>query len=68
MNMFGKKKEEEPAGRIYNTVMPDSAPEEAPAPAPSKKDAAADTTPKAPTAEDDDDWSAVPAFLRRGKK
>lgn len=62
-----KKEEEEPAGRIYNTVMPDSTPEEAPA-ATAKKQEAPETTPKAPSAEDEDEWSAVPAFLRRGKK
>lgn len=63
-----KEEEEGTAGRIYNTVMPDAetaAPEEKPA---SKKEVVADTTPKAPSTEDDDEWSAVPAFLRRGKK
>jgi len=59
-----KKEDEEPAGRIYNTVMPEAeAVEEAP-----RKEEKAETKPKAPSAEDEDDWSAVPAFLRRGKK
>lgn len=64
--MTGKKaKEEEEVGRIYNTVMP-SDPE--PETKEEKKEAAKrDTTPKAAD-EDEDDWSAVPAFLRRGKK
>jgi cell division protein FtsZ len=61
-----KKDDDESVGRIYNTVMPDAAPlEEMPTP---KKENAETTTPKAPASEEDDDWSAVPAFLRRGKK
>lgn len=62
-----KKEEEDTSGRIYNTVMPD-AEVVAEEPAEVKEVATDDTTPKAPTAEDDDEWSAVPAFLRRGKK
>ena len=59
-----KKEDEEPAGRIYNTVMPEAeAVEETP-----RKEEKVETKPKAPSAEDEDDWSAVPAFLRRGKK
>lgn len=66
--MSSKKKdeEEEKTGRIYNTVMP-SEPEveekEEKKEAPAKRE----VTPKA-VDEDEDDWSAVPAFLRRGKK
>ncbi len=61
-----KEPEEAPVGKIYNTVMPaatravvddmDTVPaakREEPAPKP---------------IEEDDEWSAVPAFLRRGKK
>ena len=59
-----KKEEEEPAGRIYNTVMPNTdTPEE-----PVRKEEKLDTKPKAPSVDDEDEWSAVPAFLRRGKK
>lgn len=49
-------------GKIFNTL---ATPEKAPAKEPEvKKPASAQTT--API-EDDDDWSAVPAFLRRSK-
>ena len=61
-----KKEEEDTTGRIYNTVMPEV--EVVPEEKVEKKDDPSETTPKAPTAEDDDEWSAVPAFLRRGKK
>jgi len=54
--------EDEPSGRIYNTVMPEPAPEEEVEMPQTKKG----TTPKPP--EEDDDWGAVPAFLRRNKK
>lgn len=62
----GKKEpHDEESGRIYNTVLPDAEPEE------SEKEergaAKKGTTPKPPT-DEDDDWGAVPAFLRRNKK
>lgn len=52
--------EERGKGKIFNTI----APKEAPKPAPEEKKVEA--TP-APTDDNDDDWSAVPAFLRRSK-
>lgn len=63
--MAPKKKEEEPVstmGRIYNTVATSTKDEEAVPPIATQKP---DPTPKA---DDDDDWSGVPAFLRRSKK
>jgi len=62
----GKKETpEEEGGRIYNTVLPEAEAQEE-----SKEERGAakkGTTPK-PVSEDDDDWGAVPAFLRRNKK
>lgn len=59
----GKEREEdERPGRIYNTSMPS----EEEAPAQKDEEAPRKTTPKA--AEEDDDWAAVPAFLRRSRK
>lgn len=56
--------DEERAGKIYNTVLPSEAGEETEAP---KEDQTQKkTTPK--SVEEDDDWSAVPAFLRRSRK
>lgn len=66
MNSKKKDEDEEKTGRIYNTVMPsepDVEEKEEKKEAPAKRDVA----PK-PVDEDEDDWSAVPAFLRRGKK
>ena len=59
-----REEEEVATGRIYNTVMPDAVREEE---EPRKEDRQ-ETKPKSPSAEDEDEWSAVPAFLRRGKK
>lgn len=59
-----KKKEEEQTamGRIYNTVAAPVKDEDAVPPISEKKP---EPTPKL---DDDDDWSGVPAFLRRSKK
>lgn len=61
-----EKKEEEPLAKIYNTVIPSARSieldEEAVAPV--KR---SEPTPK-PAADDDDEWTAVPAFLRRNRK
>lgn len=59
-----KKKEEEAStiGRIYNTVASSAKDEESVPPIATQK------PDPAPKAEDDDDWSGVPAFLRRSKK
>jgi len=59
-----KEREEEPAGKIYNTVIPTPLrDEETVAPVRRQQE---EPTPK--PMEEDDDWSAVPAFLRRSKK
>lgn len=66
-NKKDKKEDEDRSGKIYNTVMPeDVKPEEADEveEAPSRKK---ETTPKADD-HDEDDWGAVPAFLRRSRK
>ena len=61
--MAPKKKEEETAmGRIYNTVAAPVKDDEAVPPISEKK------TEPTPKADEDDDWSGVPAFLRRRKK
>lgn len=61
--MAPKKKEEDTSmGKIYNTIMPASKDEEAVPPISEKKP---EPTPKV---DEDDDWSGVPAFLRRSKK
>lgn len=61
--MAPKKKEEETAmGRIYNTVAAPVKDDEAVPPISEKK------TEPTPKADEDDDWSGVPAFLRRSKK
>jgi cell division protein FtsZ len=58
-----KEKKEDEVGRIYNTVMPRD--EEEKKEEKAERTALKDTVPKA---EEEDDWSAVPAFLRRSKK
>jgi cell division protein FtsZ len=66
-SLFSRNEESEPKGKIFNTITPNDKPVVAAAPkemADVKKPAG--TTPAAPV-EDDDDWSAVPAFLRRSK-
>lgn len=56
--------DEDSSGRIYNTVLPETTEEEE---KPQKNDTAKKgTTPKA--VDEDDDWGAVPAFLRRSRK
>lgn len=57
-----KKEKKEEDGRIFNTIMPTPMKDDD-AVAPVKRE---EPTPK--PADDEDDWSAVPAFLRRGKK
>lgn len=57
-----RTEEDERPGRIYNTSMP--AEEEATPPR--EEEAPRKTTPKA--VDEDDDWAAVPAFLRRSRK
>jgi cell division protein FtsZ len=61
-----EKKEEDSMGKIYNTVMPSPRPVEADEEtvAPVRR---SDPIPKA-ASDEDDEWSAVPAFLRRGKR
>jgi len=59
-----KEKEDESAGKIYNTAIPTPMrDEETVAPVRRQQE---EPTPK--PMEEDDDWSAVPAFLRRSKK
>src|SRR3989344_5915499 len=59
-----KEKEDESAGKIYNTAIPTPLrDEETVAPVRRQQE---EPTPK--PMEEDDDWSAVPAFLRRSKK
>lgn len=65
--MNSKKQKDEEEGRIYNTVMPAQEEEKEEEEAPQKETTKKETTPK-PVSEEEDDWSAVPAFLRRGKK
>lgn len=63
---FGREKDEAPLGKIFNTpatsgktpALSENEGEKKPAPEPA--------TPK-PAEEDDDEWGAVPAFLRRPK-
>lgn len=57
-----EKKEEEQAGKIYNTVMPSRVDDEEIVP-PVRRD-----MPAPKPAEEDDEWAAVPAFLRRNRK
>ncbi len=67
-SLFSRESDVEPKGKIFNTIT--AAEKVAPAPTPKEmadvKKPAPGTTPAAPV-EDDDDWSAVPAFLRRSK-
>jgi cell division protein FtsZ len=56
------KEEDTSIGKIYNTIMPASKDEEAVPPISEKKP---EPTPKV---DEDDDWTGVPAFLRRSKK
>lgn len=55
-----KKEKKEDEGKIFNTIMPAAKDEEVVAPV--RKE------PEPKPADDDDDWGAVPAFLRRNKK
>jgi cell division protein FtsZ len=58
-----KKEKKEDEGKIFNAIMPASVKDEEVV-APAKRE-----EPKpVPMDEEDDDWSAVPAFLRRNKK
>ncbi len=57
-----EKKEEDMAGKLYNSIMAPKDEEAVPPIAQQKPEPA----PK--PADDDDDWGAVPAFLRRSKK
>jgi cell division protein FtsZ len=58
-----KKAEDEDRGRIYNTIAPSPTRDVDDVPAVKREE----PVPK-PVDEDDDEWSAVPAFLRRNKK
>jgi len=58
----GKKEKKEEEGKIFNTIMPSPLKDEETV-APVKRE---DPTPK--PLDEEDDWSAVPAFLRRSKK
>lgn len=66
-----EKKDEEPKGigRIFNSVQPPTSKLEAEPvkPAEIKQQAKQDPQPVDEEDEDDDDWGAVPAFLRRSK-
>jgi len=70
--MTGKKDkkdaqgEDTQSGRTYNTALPESAAEVDTKAKEESHDGKKGTTPKA--ANDDDDWGAVPAFLRRSRK
>ncbi len=57
-----KKEKKEDDNKIFNTIMPTPAVKDEEAVAPAR----IEPTPK--PADDDDDWGAVPAFLRRNKK
>ncbi len=57
-----KKEKKEEDGKIFNTIMPSPMKDEE-AVAPARRE---EPVPK--PADEDDDWGAVPAFLRRGKK
>lgn len=57
-----KEKKEEEAGKIYNTIMPSRVDDEEIVP-PVRRD-----MPAPKPAEEDDEWAAVPAFLRRNKR
>ena len=57
--LFAPEKTEESKGKIFNTILPSSAKETAKAAATEDKKVLEDA---------DDDWGAVPAFLRRAKK
>jgi cell division protein FtsZ len=59
----GKKDKKEDEGKIFNTIMPSPMKDEETVP-PVKRQ---EPEPK-PVQDDDDDWGAVPAFLRRNKK
>ena len=56
--------DDERSGKIYNTILPSS--EREPEAEETKEDSAKKTTPK--SVDEEEDWSAVPAFLRRGRK
>ena len=51
-------------GKIFNTI---TTPKEAPKPVVDEKKPEGKQTPPPPIEDNDDDWSAVPAFLRRSK-
>ena len=55
-----EKAAEDTKGKIFNTIMPSSSKEAPKAPAPTEE--------KKVLEDVDDDWGAVPAFLRRAKK
>lgn len=57
-----KKEKKEDDNKIFNTIMPTPVVKDEEAVAPAR----IEPTPK--PADDDDDWGAVPAFLRRNKK
>jgi cell division protein FtsZ len=65
---FNKEEEEKGRGKIFNTITPPPAPEKPMAPKENIDVKKPIGTPTAQPIEDnDDDWSAVPAFLRRSK-
>ena len=59
-----KKDDEANRGRIFSTVIPSPAKDEDDVPAVKREEPA----PKPATSDEEDEWSAVPAFLRRGRK
>ena len=63
-NSSANSEEERGKGKIFNTVSPSKATEESVANQVKKSSSG---TPPAEPIEDNDDWSAVPAFLRRSK-
>ena len=58
----GKKDKKEDEGKIFNSMMPTPARDEETVPPVKRQE------PEPKPADDDDDWGAVPAFLRRNKK
>jgi hypothetical protein len=63
-----KKEEAKSQGKIYNTITGGAKKKEDTKPEPASKDESKKEEPKAAKdIDDDDDWGAVPAFLRRSK-
>ena len=61
---FNPNEDRSVKGKIFNTITP---PKEAPKPVVDEKKPEGKQIPPPPIEDNDDDWSAVPAFLRRSK-